>query len=118
MIPTDDDLNRAMAEALGYVKTELTDDGTWWITPHGKKAIDSPWNYCTDRNCLPEIWAFMESKHMMGSYISHLCNMLPKGAFNVEDYVAVHCAKPRLCVIAALQSLGKWPDDWHSPTLP
>ncbi len=61
------------------------------------------WKPLVDRNTLPELWGALERHHIMGSYISTLCSMLPKGQFNFEDYIAVHTASPRLCVEAALQ---------------
>lgn len=63
-------------------------------------------NFCSDRNALPDLWAALETRHILGSYMSHLCSRLPKYQFNVESYIAVHAADPRLCVIAALEAIG------------
>lgn len=64
---------------------------------------ERPW--LGDRDCLPLLWDELERRHLMGSYMSHLCALLPKGKFNVEDYIAVHTAPLSKCGEAFLRAI-------------
>jgi len=89
--PTNEDLNRVMAEALGYrimTKSEMHDiaeDG-WqscaWIEDGSVMTMDNEegiggairLRYCTDRNRLPEILALLDRKQ--GQYLSWMAVLL------------------------------------------
>lgn len=118
--PTNAELNRAMAESLGwtfYGKTAKSPADSNYAMEHDGRQLQ-PWpDYCADRNHLPEIWRAVENRHQYAAYLSYIRDLDSR---NREQGVTatgfqwhVVTAPSRLHVIAALKALGRWETDWE-----
>jgi hypothetical protein len=113
VIPTDDQLNEAMHQALGYV----TKSWPHWVAHEGTVGqLQRPIQFCTDRNALPLVLEIIPPE-LCCNVGYHICehfgldHMAP-----IEAYmVYVLKIEPRQIVIATLKTLGKWPADWEAP---
>lgn len=119
--PTDNDLNRAMALACGW--REVTPDRPhrcgslmWtigWVQPVTSWFEHCP-DYCRDRNCLPEVWAAVESADKLDNLVVEDFNFFitaQAGWWN-KNVLTVLKLPPRLHVEAALRALNLWKPEW------
>lgn len=128
MKPSDEELNRAAAEACGWKEIRPHLKGAYMTTPFkgippekrrgGQQdngpLFHSPPDYCTDRNALPELWAAVEESDKLDAFESE-ANMLLIEQRELRGRtfaIGLLMAPARLHVLAALKALGRWPEEW------
>lgn len=135
MVPTDHDLNRAMALAVGWkwyrimrctitsgpegvpYRILATEEYMKSEPALGLATGDEPVCYnhelsrfCSDRNTLPEILDAVEAAGKQWAMATRLDNELGKGV--VASAWIMWRLPMREIVVAALKALGKWNETW------
>jgi hypothetical protein len=129
-VPTDAELNRAMAEACGIrvmanhlafrLLPTAEDENCGYIEfdsviiqryEHGLGRIERK-DYLMDRSLLPEIWALFPPL-ARPAYLLELQPHFPEeGRVSTIREWRIMSTEPRHHVIAALKVLGRWSEDW------
>lgn len=122
MKPSDEQLNLLMAQTLGYKSAGRTGMFAILVLRPGTDQPVAPPDFCNDRNALPEIWAIIEQKRVIDTFVRFVtCTGNPyykdkpmpdcNPSF-VVDWLLI-TAPLRVQVIAALKALREWPHAWQ-----
>ena len=133
MIPTDDQLNIAVSELLGwkwYRYTNMRRPFRILLDPRKEtlmglyrnmeeeadkteepsKAQHYP-GFCNDRNQLPLLWEFVTSMHS-NACIDSFLKALQSDLGNSQSLWPLVTCRPRNHVIAVLKTFALWQEDW------
>lgn len=114
MTPTDDDLDRAMAEARGWYEDERYDEESHWFiwfsadhVPQGGLPA-----FCTDRRLLPDVLALVERLNVEFEFTKFLRGQCQPHVPETELIWQVLDLPMRTIVEAALRATGHWREEW------
>ena len=100
MKPTDQQIEEAVAKVLGWSQ----------LTPDRNGYLDKPWKYCTDRNLLPQLWAYLEGDNLETEFQREFILIMP-ATFDVLQWFMQ--ASPRAHCEEFLKAVSAWPDEWE-----
>ena len=128
MKPTNREINELAAVTCGWRFSEnrsLNSDsackpsglGTCkWVEPQSNASYDSCPDYCNDRDALHELLVVVEKTqdpYDYGMYFGKTLREVDPTLPRNPSWSEVVTRPARILAIAALKTLGKWPEDWE-----